>query len=48
LEWSQYEHRQNIENLLKQGIRPGLDRIRKHGDVLKTSSHGYTNGGSAG
>ena len=49
LEWSQYEHRQNIENFLKQGIRPGLDRIRKHGDVLKTScAHGYTNAGSAG
>src|SRR5437867_8066486 len=39
LEWSQYQHRQNIEDLLKQGIRPGLDRIRKHGDVLKTSRH---------
>src|SRR6266496_2689883 len=39
LEWCHYEHRQNIEDLLKQGIRPGLDGIRKHGDVLKTSRH---------
>src|SRR4030095_8067640 len=39
LEWTQYEHRENIEELLKQGIGPGLDRIRKHGDVLKTSRH---------
>src|SRR5262245_27426827 len=39
LEWSQYEHRQNIEELLKQGIRPGLDRIRKDREVFKTSRH---------
>ena len=26
LEGSQYEHRQNVEELLKNGIRPGLDR----------------------
>src|SRR5437870_519990 len=39
LEWSQYQHRQNIEELLKQGIRPSLDRIRKDRNVLKTARH---------
>ena len=39
LEWRHYEHRQNIEEFFKQGVRPGLDRIRKDRNVLKTSRH---------
>src|SRR5262244_2082261 len=39
LQGTQNQHRQNIENLFKQRISPGLDRIRKDRDVLETSRH---------
>src|SRR5262249_37620331 len=39
LQGAHNQHRQNIENLFKQRISPGLDRIRKNRDVLETSRH---------
>src|SRR5206468_4104718 len=37
LQGTQNQHRQNIEDLFKQRISPGLDRIRKDRDILETS-----------
>src|SRR5215831_19290322 len=39
LQGAHNQHRQNIEDLFKQRISPGLDRIRKDRDILETSRH---------